>query len=380
MRDTLNDIREKLKSRTYKNEEHVRLSLVARLLLKLGWNIWDPNEVNSEFNTAPSEDTTKVDIALFLSPHKPDIFIEIKSVGKISQDLSKWERQLRNYNRDNTALFSILTDGQLWRFYFSQTGGTFSQKFFKDIDILSNDLNDIELSFYTFLQKSEIDNGNAKKEAESYLRLTEKQRMMEDVLPQAKRKILEPPYPSLPAAFISLMAEAGFSITNNEAEKYINEIESRPKKPISRDPNISNIPGKGEHYININDQINSFDPENPPGLAFASVLEASFGSQSAGNWSDLLRKGVKTALDRNITLERIKRLGAPIQRGVKTDDGYKPVRGVDCSLQSVDSPKAWKLTLMLAKELQCEIRVRFKWRDNEGAQHPGKEGLLYWKP
>ena len=95
----------------YQNEEHVRLSLVARLLSKLGWNIWDPEEVNCEYHACSYEDSSKVDIALFSTPRKPDIFIEVKTIGKIRSDLEKTEIQLRNYNRDNTALFSIITDG-----------------------------------------------------------------------------------------------------------------------------------------------------------------------------------------------------------------------------------------------------------------------------
>ena len=45
MRQILEDIRNKLSEGAYKNEEHMRLSLVVRLLHKLGWNIWDPKEV-----------------------------------------------------------------------------------------------------------------------------------------------------------------------------------------------------------------------------------------------------------------------------------------------------------------------------------------------
>ena len=83
MRDMLTDIREKLQHGEYQNEEHVRLALVCRLLSKVGWNIWDPKEVNTEFPPIPSEDRTRVDIALFADKFSPSIFIEVKAVGKI---------------------------------------------------------------------------------------------------------------------------------------------------------------------------------------------------------------------------------------------------------------------------------------------------------
>jgi len=65
LRHTLEDIRHKLNAGVYQNEEHVRLSLVARVVQELGWDIWNPREVNCEFTTAPNEDSKKVDMALF---------------------------------------------------------------------------------------------------------------------------------------------------------------------------------------------------------------------------------------------------------------------------------------------------------------------------
>ena len=57
MRDTLVDIHEKLRNGSYQNEEHVRLSLVARILQELDWDIWNPREVNAEFVAAELDKT-----------------------------------------------------------------------------------------------------------------------------------------------------------------------------------------------------------------------------------------------------------------------------------------------------------------------------------
>ena len=48
LRPILEDIRRKLNAGAYQNEEHVRLSLVARIVQALGWDIWDPSEANAE--------------------------------------------------------------------------------------------------------------------------------------------------------------------------------------------------------------------------------------------------------------------------------------------------------------------------------------------
>ena len=87
--------------------------------------------MTTEFNTVPNEDKSRVDIALFDSSPTPSVFIEIKAIGKLDTDLVKYEVQLRDYNRNNTAPFSIITDGRKWRFYYSQTGGEFFSKMFQ---------------------------------------------------------------------------------------------------------------------------------------------------------------------------------------------------------------------------------------------------------
>ena len=221
MNEILSDIRNKLTNNYFQNEEHVRISLVLRILFELGWDIWSPKEVNSEFKAVPNEDVSRVDIALFLNEYSPpSIFIEIKSVGKIITDLFRIEQQLRDYNRNNTAQFSIITDGQKWRFYYSQTGGEFSQKCFKVIDIIQNDLSDVVNSLTLFLSKDEILSGNSKKEAERLLKLNQKQRVLEDALPQAKRMISEYPFPSLPQALVEIVSKLGFTISVEEAKEF----------------------------------------------------------------------------------------------------------------------------------------------------------------
>ena len=223
MDEMIKDIQEKLRNNCYLNEEHVRLSLVARILQSLGWDIWNPKETNCEFIVAPHEDKTRVDIALFDDFKNPRVFLEIKAVGALHNRIEQIERQLRDYNRNLTALFCIITDGNVWRFYYSQTGGEFSQKCFRQINILEDQIDDVELNFYAFLSKEEIMKGQAEKEAENYLRLNQKQKLMSSRLAKARHKVDSPPYPSLPDALIELMRESGFQITKEEAVSFIKE-------------------------------------------------------------------------------------------------------------------------------------------------------------
>lgn len=264
MEDTLKDIKTKLEGGFYQNEENVRFSIVARILQQLGWDIWNPQEVYPEFFVTPNEDKTKIDWALFINLNKPSVFIEVKSVGKIDSTLAEVERQLRDYNRNLTAIFSIITDGQKWRFYFPQTGGEFSEKCFKVIDLLKDDLSTVENSLKTFLAKSEIMNENAQNNAKNYLQLNQKQRSMVSVYPDAQRKVNEPPYPRLPDALVELVKSAGHKISLEEAEDFIKtSIKSNfPDTYVHKNETIISPPDRrlGGRKMKINGE--SFDIHN----------------------------------------------------------------------------------------------------------------------
>lgn len=246
MKELLEDIAAKLRASAYTNEEHVRLALVARLLQALGWDIWNPQEVNTEFGAVPNEDSTRVDIALFAQRAEPAVYVEVKAVGRIGSKLPEIERQMRDYNRNNNAMFSVLTDGRKWRFYLSRAGGEFSQKCFKVVDLLdeSEGMENIELAFDAFLSKEEIVNGRALHEAEQYLNSTKRERVMLDSLPMARRDVESQPELSLTQLLVRRVAAAGHRITEDEALKFIRSAASQAnsQEPYDNTPDPEAIP------------------------------------------------------------------------------------------------------------------------------------------
>ncbi|MCF7859616.1 MAG: type I restriction enzyme HsdR N-terminal domain-containing protein [Candidatus Cloacimonetes bacterium] len=145
MKDILKNIRAKLLHGDFNNEEQVRFSLVARILQALGWDIWDPNEVVTEYPVKkfPEKDITKeesgrVDIALFINNHSdrtPEVFLEIKAPEKLKGYYSTYEEQLQRYNYHDRSAISILTDGVEWKFYLPSAGGSFDQRLFNEFNI-----------------------------------------------------------------------------------------------------------------------------------------------------------------------------------------------------------------------------------------------------
>lgn len=374
MKDALLDIRAKLEERAYKNEEHVRLNLVLRLLSELGWNIWNPKEVNAEFVVAPDEDKTKVDLAIFLTSYTPVVFMEIKAVGQMSGKLPETEKQLRDYNRNNTALFSIITDGQEWRFYFSQTGGEFSQKCFKVVHLLRDETEDIEKSFRTFLSKAEIAAGNAQREAEGYLQLSQKQRVIEDCLPLARRMIQEPPFPSLPEVLIRLVKERGFTLSNEQAVAHIhgavekNDSSSTAEKTLKP----TTVPTRERERTG---QLTQIHPDDPGDLRFTKILEGQIGNEKGTDWRKLLEAGLRQALKQGTSLaDLLSELTLKIEDGDRTDTGYSPVNGTSVSLQGVDAGKAVRNLVTIARRYRLELHVRVRWGTD--SKFAGQEGVL----
>lgn len=287
MKDTLEEIRTKLKEGVYSNEEHIRFSLVGRILHKLGWNIWNPKEVYTEFPVARMEDNTKVDIALFLRANFPSVFIEIKGHTKLEQNLQSIEKQLRDYNRNNTATFTIITDGQHWRFYYSQTQGEFSDKCYRIIDLLKDDSQQLEDEFILLLSKGKIENGEAKNVAEKYLELSTKQRAIKDSIIEANKMILRNPLLNLVQALQDCVKEKGYSVEVNEVLEFLknndtsgtisNNLSQKPI-PLATEKKVQSIKAPLEQNKNKNTtlkvSVNGHEFYDPKAIkVFTEVVE-----------------------------------------------------------------------------------------------------------
>jgi hypothetical protein len=379
MKELLADIKVRLLNGEYKNEEQVRLSLVARVLQGLGWNIWNPIEVNTEFVVVPNEDNKKVDVALFLRPFVPSVFIEIKAVGQMQGKLTVIEQQMRNYNRDNQAMFTVITDGRSWRFYFSFTGGEFSRRCFETFDLLDDDIDEVEASLSAFLRKTEIENENARRKAENYLQLNQIQRTAEDSLPDARRLITEPPYPSLPEALIQLVKDKGHALSHEAALKIIQQATER--KPILTP--LPSIPSDlvEDRFVprTRSGAIREQNPDRPENLTHTKIIQGNIGKESITNWSDLVDCAVKTALKMGVPVQDVRTV-VNLEQGDVNERGFHRIRDTAYSGQGMESNKSWRAALHLAKKTNLEIQVRFQWRDKEDAAHPGEEGLLRWSP
>ena len=150
MKDVIEKVKILLKDSVFSDEQHIRFSLVGRICEKLGWDIWNPAEFYTEYPVKkypPQEITTelrgRVDIALFLADkrsEKAEVFIEVKSPGRLQNELQSGEAQLQRYNYWDKSAISILTDGITWRFYLPSEGGSFDSTLFNEFNILTDNV------------------------------------------------------------------------------------------------------------------------------------------------------------------------------------------------------------------------------------------------
>jgi predicted type IV restriction endonuclease len=359
----------------YKNEEQVKIGIVLRVLNQFGWSIWDPNEVVSEYKVS-DEDNTKVDFALFYSKFSPAVYIEAKSMNRAdSANLSEIERQLRNYNRDNTAPLTIITDGKMWYFYLSQTGGTFSKKRFKDINWLKDTNDEIEESFRLFLKKEEHETGSAIRKANEFLNLTRKQVLIGESLHDAKTLADQPPFPSLVEAMIKIVKDKGVILTREEAIDGIKKARSFSDETTQTHQEESVPPRQRVVYTNTKRIFNNID-HTQRDSRFSEIYECKFDGKYLNKigWNALLRVVFTKAFSLGWLIDRMHS-----ETGINMFDhdpkthGYNPIGYKNYYSLDVDATKAAKNIELLCIQLNLDLLIKYKY--TQGPQ-VGKTGVI----
>lgn len=373
MREELEEIKHFLHNGYYHNEEQIRFSLIGRILFNLGWEIWDPSQIFTEYTPEHTRNNKCVDLALFPNGlSTSSIFIEAKSDKTLdnTKDLLDAEKQLQDYNADLTALFTILTDGNQWRFYYSQEGGSFSDKMFKQIKFDQDNIEDIEHVFKKFLKKEEVLNGNGKEEAHSYLKLTQKQKIMEEFLPQAERDVKNDPDLTLTNALVKRVEEKSISISNKEAREFITNYGNKQKEPSNPEPKqpSKNSSGERENYRS-----------NPPDLTHIKIEQAFINDREANDWAKLLKHCLKILLDAGITKKEIEnetKLNIKPHYLADSEKGFNTIPGTKFSYQGVNANVAAYSLTRLAQKHSLELQIDFYWRNNPKAANPNKKGRI----
>lgn len=127
--------------------------------------------------------------------------------------------------------------------------------------------------------------------------------------------------------------------------------------------------------------VRTFNPNTPPDLTHAKILGVTFAGNKLGrgqdNWNGLLNVAVREAASRAKSPSEFKHMMVVnYVAGVKSNEGYRPLSGTDVSVQGQDANGAWRAACHIAQQLDCDLSVKFAWREKDGAAFPGVTGQM----
>ena len=112
-------------------EYQTRYALIDPILVSLGWNLSDVNQVEVEYET----DWGRVDYALLDCPDgEPAIAVEAKSLWK-NLEATATQRQILSYAEGRKKGYLVLTDGETWQIYNLRKRGRFQNKLVEEVRI-----------------------------------------------------------------------------------------------------------------------------------------------------------------------------------------------------------------------------------------------------
>jgi hypothetical protein len=215
---TIASIGDNLRTNKYRNETDIREAVVNRILMDLGWDIFNPEAVRREFGT---EERRRVDYALFTAPNAPSVFIEVKAPNWTGEG----DRQLFEYAFHQGAPFAILVDGREWSFYLPGEQGTYLERRVHKLDLLEREPTDAARVFERYLTYERIKSGAALRDARADYQSAARDRHARDAIPKAWSDLISEPDDLL----IDLIAEKvvsliGFRPTDEYVEEFLTSL------------------------------------------------------------------------------------------------------------------------------------------------------------
>ena len=120
-------------------------------------------------------------------------------------------------------------------------------------------------------------------------------------------------------------------------------------------------------------------PSRLPNLTHTKILSARIGSEviDRPNWNRLLNRIVVLAMHHAGNFERLAQTcPANMVQGQKRDDGYHFLREIGISVQGLSAHEACSALIDTARRIGINLEIVFRWREKEGAAHPGETGRL----
>ena len=177
------DVQSRLRSGQFKNEASVSQSVVLPILNALEWQIFNSQQVCPEYTVQGR----RVDFALCHHAGKPDVFIEVKQVGK-SEGADK---QLFEYAFHVGVPLAILTTGQEWHFYLPAEQGTYQDRRVYMLDLLEREAEECAERLIRYLASDGVLKGVSLQAAREDYRGMARTREIAETIPIAWQRLVE---------------------------------------------------------------------------------------------------------------------------------------------------------------------------------------------
>ena len=253
------------------SEQATREVAVNPVIGALGWNTFNPEEVDREYSVLGG----RVDYCL-RTPNRSFVFIEVKRAGT---DLNDHEEQLLQYAFKDGVPLAVLTDGLLWWLYLPRAEGSWTQRRFFRIDLLEHDPKSVASALHRFLNRDGVINGSARREAQREFDSQARERRVRAAMGDAWRRVLSDPESLLP----DLLSEEVQKMTGHTpARETIEEF-------------LAGVSG----YEDAEDELGpprrrrKVPPAKPPATD-ARTTKSTRGSRPAAFWLDEKRYEVKS--------------------------------------------------------------------------------------
>ena len=209
------------KRQIHRSEAAVRQGIVERLFRCLGWSTDNTSVVHPEYRV----DNGKVDYALCYPDAKPIIFVEVKSLGNIDGG----ERQLFSYAVHEGVPILVLTDGQVWRFFYPAGQGKYQERQVCELDLTDGASEKTADILSRYLSYTAIQKGKVVQAIQDDYQRQHYQRQAAKHIPDAWHKLIE----AADETLIEIIAETteaacGCKPGNEQVLDFLKTLESLP--------------------------------------------------------------------------------------------------------------------------------------------------------
>lgn len=230
LESTLKSVISRLRSDDLENEEEVKLAVILPTLLALDWNPAQSGSIKPEYPVGRG----RVDYAL-LCHGRPKVFIEAKRRGALDV---RAEGQLFGYASNQGIPLLILTDGHYWDFYLSMADGVPEERRFYRLELFHEDKISDHIEFLeTYLRKSHVASGEARRNAEVYLERNRARARARKAIPAAWRDLLNKPDDLLCDLLIEQVLHiSGVRPEPDDVDEFLKSLPPIPVQPLRDGP------------------------------------------------------------------------------------------------------------------------------------------------